>query len=114
MRQLDFPFTKNGWTHELLRREGLVCLVRRHKKGGSSQHFEVVVLKEREERTFERAGSVLTLKAQEVYPSNEEWGKYGFTYRSPKEAQKRFESLLERTHKNQWKKPPLDYGWPVT
>ena len=93
IRPLGFPFTKNGFTHELLGREGLVCIVRRSKHG-SQMHFEVVRLRERKESTFERGGKVLTVPSVETYPRSEDWGTYGFTYRSLDQAKAKFQSML--------------------
>lgn len=74
-----FPFVKNGWTHELVQREGLVCIVRRYKNG-VSEHFEVVRLRQSPERTFMRGPETFHVPAMETYPSDKDWGTYGFTF----------------------------------
>ena len=89
IRPLGFPFTKNGFTHELLGREGLLCIVTRSKRG-SQIHFEVVRLRERKGCTFKRGDKVLTVPNVETYPRSEDWGTYGFTYRSLEEAKAKF------------------------
>ena len=74
-----FPFQKNGWMHELVAREGLVCLVRRHKEG-ALPHFEVIRLRQRSAHVFMRVGQEISVPAMEVYPGDEDWGTYGFSF----------------------------------
>jgi hypothetical protein len=76
MTPLQFPFIRDGFTHELLERHGLICLVKRSKP--THWHYEVVRLKIRPAE--ERFGK--WYPERESYPSNEEWGTYGFTYLS--------------------------------
>lgn len=82
MKPLEFPFLKNGFTHELLERRGRVCLVRRHKEGGRSPNLEVVVLRVRKASTFRVGGREIHSPEHESYPSNEDWGTYGWTFRA--------------------------------
>jgi hypothetical protein len=91
MKTEIFPFTSSGFTHELLEQSGQVCLVHRHKEG-SQEHFEVVVLRWRKEHTWPN-GKVSP--AGYGYPSSEDWGTYGFTYRDEKSARNRLISLLQ-------------------
>lgn len=93
-RPIEFPFTKNGWTHELVARQGLACIVRRHKKGRQI-HFEVIYLKERPASTFKRGGKEISVPPAETYPLDEDWGTYGFTYRSLEDARGRMAQLLK-------------------
>jgi len=97
MKTLEFPFTKKSWTHELIKREGPVVLVRRHKQGHMA-HFEVILLRERLEETFQRAGREIHMPYREVYPSSEDWGTYGFTFPSAEreKAEKKFDKLCTR------------------
>jgi hypothetical protein len=50
MQALQFPFTRNDFHHELLMREGLVCLVKRSKP--SHSHFEIVKLRSHQKGLF--------------------------------------------------------------
>jgi hypothetical protein len=90
LKTLQFPFKRDGFTHELLKRERLVCLVRRSKP--EHWHYEVVRL--RIEPGKERFGTFFP--EHERYPSNEEWGTHGFTYLSSdlKRAEERWLELL--------------------
>jgi hypothetical protein len=80
-KRLEFPFVKNGFTHELIKRDGLVCLVKRTRVGYPElvPHYEVVKLRHADSFT-DRLGNFIP--ACEVYPKTEDWGKYGFTYRT--------------------------------
>lgn len=94
IKTLEFPFRKKGWQHELLKREGLLCLVRRSKKGVPA-HFEVVKLRQQRARSFMRNAQRIELAAMELYPSDKDWGTYGFTYRLEElpKAEARFRAL---------------------
>ena len=78
IQRLHFPFRKNGFTHEIVRREGPVLLVRRHRQGAPA-HFEVVLVRTMPPNQF-------VSHPYEKYPSNEDWGTYGFTYPSLEHA----------------------------
>jgi hypothetical protein len=76
MITLEFPFTRDGFIHELLERVGRVCLVRRSKP--THWHYEVVQLAIEPDKTIRG----VFYPEHERYPSPEAWGTYGFTYRS--------------------------------
>jgi hypothetical protein len=87
-----FPFTSNGFTHELLEQSGQVCLVRRTMEG-RQEHFEVVVLQWRDAHTFPN-GKVAA--AGWRYPSSEHWGAYGWTYTDARMARERYTLAQKR------------------
>ena len=91
MKPLDFPFQKHGFWHELLKREGLICLVRRSKRG--LWHYEVVQLRIKPAHEFKG----VHYPEAERYPVNEDWGGDGFTYLAtdPEMAVKRYTWLKE-------------------
>ena len=73
-KTLEFPFKRDGFTHELIKREGLVCLVKRSKP--AHWHYEVIKLRIRSaEEAFGKF-----YPERETYPSDEEWGTNGFTF----------------------------------
>ena len=92
-KPLQFPFTRDGFNHELLKRECLVCLVKRSKP--AHWHFEVVKLKIKPSQEFN--GVLYPLR--EAYPSNEEWGTHGFTYHASQldQAKEQYLSLQKAT-----------------
>jgi len=85
-RELEFPFERDRYRHELVAREGDVCLVRRVNLVTGSEHWEVVIVQHRGAETTPRG---VEYPAREVYPGNEEWGEHGWTYTTRAEADAR-------------------------
>jgi hypothetical protein len=86
---VKFPFKRDGFLHELISKDGSVCLVRR-SKGNRQTHFEVVVLQWSNGRTWP-SGRISPDGWH--YPSSEQWGTYGWTYRDLAEARAKYHSL---------------------
>ena len=81
-------FGHSGFTFSRLKRVGNVAIYRQ-TKGKQTPAFEVVIIRTRE-------ASVAFGKefpATEYYPRNEEWGTYGFTYRTLEEAGRKLMQL---------------------
>jgi hypothetical protein len=91
MIALEFPFTRDGFTHELLERDGLVCLVKRSKP--AHWHYEVVKLSVQPAHEF--MGK--QFPEAERYPASEAWGTHGFTYHHTQleTARARYTSLVK-------------------
>ena len=87
-----FPFGSNGFTHELVKQDGPVCLVRRHKKD-RQLHYEVVILQWRKDRILPD-GSFRA--AAWAYPGSEQWGTYGWTYNDAAKARVRYDETRAR------------------
>src|SRR5260370_38758378 len=77
MKILAFPFDARGFRHELIERQGAVCLVKATRIGKKYYCYEVVKLKTYSDRTM--FGDFVP--AHEGYPGDEDWGTYCFTYR---------------------------------
>jgi hypothetical protein len=94
---LQFPFTKRGFRHELVARQGLICLVRRtriYPDGDTGpSHFEVVKLRQNAERI---APNGTLLPAAEACPSSESWGRNGWTYNTEARALYKYRLLVRR------------------
>jgi hypothetical protein len=92
-KPLQFPFIKSGFTHELIARDGLVCLVRRSRVGFSDMpaHFEVVRLRQYDAWT---APTGEIVPPTESYPASENWGLHGFTYRDESSAREKYRKML--------------------
>ena len=96
MIRLAFPFDRGGYRHELVERDGDVCLVRRLNlriKPAPSVHWEVVIL---QRRAAELSPRGTPLPAREVYPGNEECGEHGWTFTDQSVARARMAELWER------------------
>lgn len=88
MLPIKFPFKKGGFKHELIRRKGLVCLVKRSKI--NRFHFEVVRIRiAPEETSFGKL-----YPEREVYPPSEDWGTHGFTINDENRAHKAFDEMV--------------------
>lgn len=101
MKPIDAQFTKDGWDHTLVERSGLVAIFERSKDGGKQSHFETVVLREDKAKSASFPptpkhpnGRKVDYPAQERYPSNEDWGNYGWTYKTLQEARLKASALL--------------------
>ena len=75
MKLLETTFTKKGFTHTLVQRNGNVAVYRRQKIGGSAVHFEAVIIGSHD--GYVLAGA--SIAPAETYPSSEQWGTKGFT-----------------------------------
>ena len=94
MKTLTFPFDARGFRYELIERQGLVCLVKQIRLGGSYWAYEVVKLRTHPDQVM--FGKLVP--AHERYPSDEDWGTYGFTYRPEEEekARQRCAAMIEK------------------
>lgn len=75
MKILPTQFTKNGWEHKQVQREGLLAIYKRWKNP-ENPHYEVIKI--REGKAYELAG--VPIPAAEIYPSAEAFGQYGWTF----------------------------------
>lgn len=85
MKTLETEFTKKGWHHQQVAREGQVAIFRRWKDGGLPPHFEVVRIQQNQER--EQFG--VTIPAAESYPAETQWGRTGWTFPNLASAESR-------------------------
>lgn len=92
MKPLDTTFTKKGWTHEQVLREGLIALYRRWKDDPATAHWEVIRIQENAER--EIAGVLIPEK--EAYPGDGLWGQEAWTFTRLEPAEKRFQELVAK------------------
>src|SRR5262245_55910621 len=89
-RELEFPFERDRYRHELVLRHGDVCLVERENLLTGSRHWEVVVVQHRPARTLPNG---VRVEAGEAYPSSAQWGEAGWTYTRRLEADARMAIL---------------------
>ena len=76
MKILETTFTKKGFVHTLLQRNGNVAVYRRQKIGGKAVQFETVIIGSH--NGYEIGG--VKVEPAETYPSSEQWGAKGFTF----------------------------------
>ena len=98
MIPLAFPFERDEFRHELLERDGDICLVRRLNlriKPTPSVHWEVVILQRRPAETIRG----YSYPARELYPGNEEWGEHGWTFLDLAQARAKMAELCDRVRR---------------
>lgn len=90
---MDFPVTRDRFRHDLVARDGNICLVARTNLLTSSLHWEVVVLQPESEKHWADGTST---PAHLRHPLPSEWGAQGWTYTAEHEAHQRYQSLQAR------------------
>ncbi len=96
-KPIAVSFTRKGFRFNQLHREGDFAIFHRVDESGDKPRdagFEVVVIARHD--GYEIAGN--KIEPSEVYPSNEQWGSMGWTYRDLCSAEIRFQSLLTGEH----------------
>ena len=92
MKPLPVEFDRKGWHFKQLKREGMIAIYLRTKPGEHTliESYEVIeIITEPDKFRFGKS-----IPVHERYPGDEEWGKYGWTYRSLSGAQSKFKRLV--------------------
>ena len=77
MKLLPEKFTKKGFKHVLIKREGRVALYKRYQQESiKTLHYEVVVISQHNGIHIE--GNYI--EPGELYPSTSQWGSFGWTF----------------------------------
>ncbi len=92
MIPLETEFYAHGFVHKLLRRAGFAAIYARFRRSDPEKviHYEVVLITPG--KPYDIAGKAFPAKEQ--YPSSQQWGARGWTYRSEEQALARFNSLV--------------------
>lgn len=90
MKKLPVTFTKLRFCFKQLKRFKNIAIYNRCREDGSVNHYEVIVIQSHQDY---KLGDV-TIPASETYPSSEKWGIYGWTYLNLKDAERKFEQLI--------------------
>jgi hypothetical protein len=101
MKPIETEIIYQGRTLKQLKREGMVAI---YDQGLYS--YEVIVIRiKKDGETFGKF-----YPEHEIYPSSEQWGIYGWTYRPDEreKAEKKFASLLPRYGRNVLHTPDID------
>lgn len=89
MIELPKQIKHGQWTLTQLIRDGARAIYRQTKTGSDREWFEVILIREEQER--ELFGT--TRLAQESYPGNSDWGKFGWTFQTRADANRKFDQL---------------------
>lgn len=93
MKTISEKFTKKGFRHSLLKREGDVAIFKRSPVESPKRiHYEVVIITRHEGISIE--GNYI--EPGELYPSGSQWGSMGWTCSSLEEAEVRFKKAKEQ------------------
>jgi len=60
--------------------------------------YEVIRIRKREAESFKRFGALIALPLREVYPTDNNWGLYGWTFEDLKNAEVYFIKLSEKVY----------------
>jgi hypothetical protein len=85
MNTIPTRYSKHGWRFKLVERTAKAAIYSQSRhpdlpEGGKASAYELVRIRKRKERTFERAGVSVKVEAGEYLPSTEEWGSQGWTF----------------------------------
>ena len=89
LKCLADTFCSDGFIFERIKRQGDFGIYRKYK----CESFEVIRIRRLEAHSFKGKEYPTT----EIYPRSEEWGKYGWTYRTLAEANRKFARLIEES-----------------
>lgn len=96
MRKLPETFKKSGFDYLLIERQRNAAIYRQTKLPALWECYEVGKIRQNPAR--EAFG--VQIEAAESWPSSEEWGRNGWTYRHLSAAKKRLGSLRGQTLKS--------------
>lgn len=100
MKMLPEKFTKKGFKHTLMKREGNVALYKRNIINVSRPHYEVVIITTHDGIKIGEN----YIEPGELYPSTSQWGNMGWTYNILEEAEEKFLKVLEQLATSEKKK----------
>lgn len=95
MKKLQDQFVKSGWTHDLKHSDGPWRIYER-SKADVPAHFELIKARVSTAEVVDGQW-VKDGEPHEVYPSNEQWGLYGFTFQTMEKALDRLENIKNST-----------------
>jgi hypothetical protein len=91
MTPLGDTYRKNGFTYELITREGDIAIFQqRLRPGAGCLAYEVIIVQKDPDRTI--AGAFIP--AHERAPGNPDWGRYGWTYPTLVRAKAKMSELM--------------------
>jgi hypothetical protein len=97
MKKLQTTFDKGGFKFELVKRDGMAAVYRKKKQHHSRWSFEAVLIQSHE--GYKIGGA--EIPSGEAMPSNEQWGRLGFTYQEEAAAIAKMEMLKDLSSRNQ-------------
>lgn len=91
MTPFPITFNKNGFHYEQILRNGQIAIYKqRLRPGAGCLAFEVIKIRQKEESMM--FGK--PIEAHEIGPSNEEFGRWGWSFNSLERAKAKFHALV--------------------
>ena len=87
-KPLKEEFTRKGFTHLLVKREGDKAIYAQ-KKGKRIFAYEVVIIRRHDGYTL----ADTYIEPAETYPSDSEWGIFGYTFSDLTRAEEKFKKI---------------------
>jgi len=91
IKQIKTIFYTNGFTYSHIKRSGLITLYEVIHSGGSTVNYEVAILRIMPEESIKG----VVYPKRESYPSNEDFGDFGWSHSSLTDAEKHFDRLVK-------------------
>lgn len=88
---LPEEFSQNGFEFKEIERKKDIAIFAQHKSNGLVG-YEVIKINKHE--GYEIAGN--KIEPAEIYPSAQQWGTFGWTYSTLKEAKEKFNKLIKK------------------
>lgn len=100
-KPMDTQFTESEVLYTQVRRVGSVALYHRRRSGKVNwEDFEVIRIRFQKPRVSFRQKEGKTVKvefeAKELYPSDNQWGDFGWTFQTQEAALVKFQEVLNR------------------
>ena len=94
MKILEESFTSRGFKFQQVKRDGDVAIYKKQLDSPESDnhHYEVIAIKKH--NGYEIAG--VKMPPAEMYPSDSQWGDWGYTCNTIEDANKRFDFLQKK------------------
>jgi hypothetical protein len=92
MKTLPLKKRYNGFDYTLVHRGKRTCIYKQIVTN-EIRYYEVFIIKVREERTIKFKDGERKIKAHEMWPGNEAFGKWAWTFRTLERAMFRFNEL---------------------
>jgi hypothetical protein len=94
LKILEESFTSKGFKLQQVKRDGDIAIYKKQLDDGESEnyHYEVIAIKRH--NGYEIAG--VKMPPAEMYPSDSQWGDWGYTCTTIEDANKRFDELQKK------------------
>jgi hypothetical protein len=85
--------SQNGYEFEQLERDGNIGL---YRKEGAGTYYEVIIIRQRDRNEATIGGKLVVFEAKEAYPSDEDFGTYGWCLTSEERARSVFQREINK------------------